>query len=105
MDICTGAWGFSQRGIAALHERAGITDIGFHAEWPLIIRDTPGLRAAYLACEGLEYETADRYQDAIASAGGVDAWHARQNADIHHWQQRLRYITQVADAIARHHTP
>lgn len=100
IDICTGAWGFSPRGIAAIHARARITDIGFHAEWPLIARETPGLRCAYLPCEGLEYETADRYQDAIAAAGGIGAWHARQNADITQWQQRTGYITQIAAAIA-----
>lgn len=100
IDICTGAWGFSRRGIVALRARARITDIGFHAEWPLIARETPGLRCAYLPCEGLEYETADRYEDQIAAAGGIEAWHARQNADIRHWQQRIGYITQIADAIA-----
>src|SRR5262249_46719824 len=66
MDICPGAWGLSQRAVAALIARARLTDIGFHAEWPLIIRDPPALRAGYLPCEGLEYETADRHGDAIA---------------------------------------
>ena len=100
IDICTGAWGFSRRGIAAIHAQSRVTDIGFHAEWPLIARDTPGLRAAYLPCEGLEYETADRYGDEIAAAGGIAAWHARQNADIHQWQQRIGYISEVAAMIA-----
>lgn len=99
IDICTGAWGFSQRGVAALHARAQITDIGFHAEWPLIARDMPGLHCGYLPCEGLEYETADRYGDQIAAAGGIAAWYAAQNVDIRHWQQRIAYITQVAEAI------
>src|SRR5204863_7488987 len=36
IDLCAGAWGFSRRGIAALRVRACMTDIGFHAEWPLI---------------------------------------------------------------------
>jgi hypothetical protein len=101
IDICTGAWGFSRRGIAALRASARVTDIGFHAEWPLIARDTPGIRCGYLPCEGLEYETADRYGDQIAAAGGIDAWHAAQNADMRHWQQRISYITQVAEAIRR----
>lgn len=105
IDLCAGAWGFSRRGIAALRSRARIADIGFHAEWPLIARETPGLRCAYRACEGLEYETADRYGDQIAAAGGIDAWHARQNADIHRWRQRIGYITQVADAIAAYQRP
>jgi hypothetical protein len=99
IDICTGAWGFSQRGVAALRARARIADIGFHAEWPLSARGTPALRCGYLPCEGLEYETADRYGDQIAAAGGIAAWHATQNADIYHWQQRIAYITEVAEAI------
>jgi hypothetical protein len=100
IDICTGAWGFSRRGIAALHAASRVTDIGFHAEWPLIACDTPDLRCAYLPCEGLEYETADRYEDQIAAAGGIEAWQVRQNADIDQWRQRIGYITQVAEMIA-----
>ncbi len=99
IDICT-AWGFSRRGIAAIATQSRVTDIGFHAEWPLLARDTPDLRCAYLPCEGLEYETADRYGDQIAAAGGIEAWHARQNTDICHWQQRIGYITQIANMIA-----
>lgn len=102
VDICTGAWGFSQRGITALRARAHVTDIGFHAEWPLIMRGTPGLRCGYLPCEGLEYETADRYADQIAAAGGIEQWHAAQNMDIHRWQHRLTYVTQIAETIARY---
>ena len=100
IDLCTGAWGFSRRGIAAIATQSRVTDIGFHAEWPLLARDTPDLRCAYLPCEGLEYETADRYGDQIAAAGGIEAWHARQNTDICHWQQRIGYITQIANMIA-----
>ncbi|MCA1725067.1 MAG: hypothetical protein LC748_12625 [Thermomicrobia bacterium] len=100
IDLCTGAWGFSRRGIMALHARSRVTDLGFHAEWPLIARDTPGLRCGYLPCEGLEYETADRYADQIAAAGGLAEWLARQNADIRQWQQRVGYISQIADTIA-----
>lgn len=103
VDICTGAWGFSRRGIAALSARARVADIGFHAEWPLIARETPGLRCAYLPCEGLEYETADRYGDQIAAAGGIDAWHATQSSDITRWQLRIGYVTQIAHAIAAYH--
>jgi len=66
----------------------------------MVARDTPDLRCAYLPCEGLEYETADRYGDQIAAAGGIDDWQARQNADIRQWQQRIGYITQIADMIA-----
>lgn len=101
MDICTGAWGLSHRAAAALAARATITDIGFHAEWPLLARDTPGLRCGYRPCEGLEYETADRYPEEIAAAGGLIAWHAAHETDIARWQNRLTYITQVAHALRR----
>lgn len=102
VDICAGAWALSQVGVAALRARARATDIGFHAEWPLIARATPGLRVAYLPCEGLEYETADRFADAIAAAGGLARWHAAQGTQIRHWRQRIAYIDQIADAIAHY---
>lgn len=100
VDICTGAWGFSRRGLETLAARARVTDIGFHAEWPLIARDTPGLRCAYLPTEGLEYETADRYGPEIAAAGGEAAWVAAGERDVARWRFRLGYVQQVADYLA-----
>jgi len=100
MDICTGAWGFSRQGIEAVAARAQVMSIGFHAEWPLIARDTPDLRCAYLPTEGLEYETADRFAPEIVAAGGYDAWVAAGERDPHRWKFRTRYINEVADTLA-----
>lgn len=97
VDICAGAWGFSQRGLVAVAARAKATDIGFHAEWPLLARDTPGLRCAYLPTEGMEYETADRYGPDIAAAGGLTAWLTASERDVSRWRFRLAYVQQVAD--------
>ncbi len=99
-DICTGAWGFSRRGLEVLAARATATDIGFHAEWPLLARDTPGLRCAYLPTNGMEYETADRYGPEIAAAGGLDGWIAAGERDVNRWRFRLAYVRQVADFLA-----
>lgn len=97
VDICTGAWGFSRRGIVSLATQIQEMSIGFHAEWPLIARDTPGLRCAYLPTEGLEYETADRYAPEITAAGGYDAWVAESESNPARWRQRTQYINEVAD--------
>ena len=97
VDICTGAWGFSRQGIASLATQIQETSIGFHAEWPLIARDTSGLRCAYLPTEGLEYETADRYASEINAAGGYDTWIAESESDPARWRQRTQYINEVAD--------
>jgi len=99
-DICTGAWGFSRRGVEAVAAHAREISIGFHAEWPLIARDTSSLRCAYLPTEGLEYETADRFAPEIAAAGGYDAWIAAGERDPHRWKFRTRYINEVADTLA-----
>lgn len=104
-DICTGAWGFSRRGLEALAGRATATDIGFHAEWPLLARDTEGLRRAYLPTDGMEYETADRYGPEIAAAGGLDAWLAASERDVGRWRFRLAYVQQVADFLAAYRVP
>ena len=42
------------------------------------------------ATEGLEFETADRYGDQVAAAGGVEAWKARLDADPRRWAERTR---------------
>ncbi len=99
-DICAGAWGFSHAALRALAPRIAATDIAFHAEWPLLARDTAGLHCAYLPTDGMEYETADRYTDAIAAAGGAEAWHAAQSTDARQWQFRLRYVSEVAEWLA-----
>jgi hypothetical protein len=81
--------------------------VGTDAEWPLLLLQArgasePAWRLGYLACEGLEFETADRFGPEIEAAGGYGAWLARMEADPRRWAFRLQVAQLIAAAIARH---
>ena len=40
----------------------------------------PGMKVGYRLCEGLEFETPDRYGPEIELAGGLGAWMETVNA-------------------------
>jgi hypothetical protein len=61
----------------------------------------PELRLGYILCEGLEFETADRYQRAIAQAGGLERWLEAQSARPELWVHRLRVACEIAEAALR----
>ena len=82
-----------------LHSREEGT--GVDAEWPLIVGRFPDLRVGYILCEGLEFETADRYQGEVAQAGGLERWLEAQSAQPELWVRRLRVACEIAEAALR----
>jgi hypothetical protein len=74
---------------------------GVDAEWPLILSRFPELRSGYILCEGLEFETADRYQREIAHAGGLERWLQAQSAQPELWVDHLRVACEIAEAALR----
>ncbi|NIV34750.1 MAG: hypothetical protein GWN58_36420 [Anaerolineae bacterium] len=56
----------------------------------------------FRACEGLEFETADRFGAEIEAAGGYDAWEAEMSADPARWTYRLRVALLIAEAAVRY---
>jgi hypothetical protein len=58
----------------------------------------PELRLGYILCEGLEFETADRYQAEITQAGGLERWLEAQPARPELWVHRLRVACEIAEA-------
>jgi hypothetical protein len=56
--------------------------------WPLFV-ERAGMTLGYIATEGLEFETADRHAEEIATAGGLDCWIAQLDTDPRRWAQRL----------------
>jgi hypothetical protein len=83
--------------LACSQETSASTDL----EWPaLILREDPA-RVRGLRCEGLEWETPDFHVDAIAAAGGLEAW-TRANFDTPAmWAARLKLAAASAAALAR----
>ena len=101
-DVGAGSRGFSRRGAEKLLELSQEPTIGIDAELPLLLLGREGYSVGFRACEGLEFETADRFGAEIEAAGGYDAWEAKMSADPVRWTFRLRVALLIAEAIVRY---
>src|SRR6266545_6266760 len=88
-DVTAAARGLSRRAAAAILAGCPEPSIGTDVAWPLFLQRAGGFSLGYAATEGLEFETADRYGDEVADAGGLDRWIARIDADPRRWAERL----------------
>ena len=100
-DVGAGSRGFSRRGAEKLLELSQEPTVGIDAEWPLLLLGQEGYVVGYRACEGLEFETADRFAAEIEAAGSYDAWEAEMSADPARWAFRIRLAALIAEAIVR----
>lgn len=102
-DVGAGARGLSRRAGEALLAASQEATVGVDAEWPLLLLRRDGYRVGYRACEGLAFETADRFGPEIEAAGGYGAWEAQMSADPGRWAFRLRVAQLIAEAVVRYH--
>ena len=97
-DVGAGSRGFSRRGAAKLLELSREPTIGIDAELPLLLLGEEGFDVSFRACEGLEFETADRFGAEIEAAGSYDRWEAEMCANPARWVYRLRVALLIAEA-------
>ena len=100
-DIGAGSRGLSQQAARVLLEISNDQTVGVDAEWPLLLLEEDAYRVGHRACEGLEFETADRFGPEIEAAGGYDAWLAQVSADPRQWAFRIRLASLIAEAAIR----
>jgi hypothetical protein len=101
-DVGAGSRGFSRRGAETLLQLSREPTIGIDAEWPLLLLGRDGFSVGFRACEGLEFETADRFGAEIEAAGSYDTWEAEMSADPAKWAYRLRVALLIAEAAVRY---
>ena len=101
-DVGAGSRGLSRRGVAKLLELSREPTIGIDAELPLLLLGREGFEVGFRACEGLEFETADRFGAEIEAAGGYDSWEAEMCANPARWLFRLRVALLIAEAAVRY---
>jgi hypothetical protein len=101
MDIAAGSRALSRRAAECLVAHSQELGVGVDAEWPLLLRRVGDMKIGYRACEGLEFETADRFGSEIEAAGGPAAWVEAMNSSPQRWVYRLRLATEIAEAAAR----
>ncbi|MBI5879610.1 MAG: hypothetical protein HZB53_18320 [Chloroflexi bacterium] len=99
-DVGAASRGMSRRAAAMLAACDDDT-IGNDCSWPLHLQRHDGLQLDYLATEGLEFETLDRYADQVAALGSREAWIARMDADPRHWATRLELARIEVESAAR----
>jgi hypothetical protein len=88
-DVTGAARGISRRAAEAILAGCDEQSIGTDVAWPLFLQRRGGFTLGYRAAEGLEFETADRYGDQVAAAGGLEAWMAQLDANPQRWAERL----------------
>lgn len=97
-DVGAGSRGLSRRAASLLMLVSQELTVGVDAEWPLLILKQDGFVAGERLCEGLEFETADRYRAEIEACGGYPAWEDQMSADPNQWVFRLQVALSIAQA-------
>jgi hypothetical protein len=109
-DVGAGSRGLSRRAVELLLSISTEETVGVDAEWPVLLLKQPpdcsfaegGFCLGYRACDGLEFETADRFGPEIEAAGGYQAWIMQMSADPARWAFRLQVAQLIADAVVRY---
>ena len=101
-DVGAGSRGFSRRGAETLLGVSREQTVGIDAELPLLLLKRDGFRVGHRLCEGLEFETADRFSAEIESAGSYEAWEAQMSADPKRWVSRMQLAQIIAEAVIRY---
>jgi hypothetical protein len=101
-DVGAGSRGLSRRASETLLVLSEEQTVGIDAEWPLLLVTQDRFQVRYRACDGLEFETADRFGPEIEAAGGYEAWEAQMSADPARWAFRLKVTLLIAEAATRY---
>jgi hypothetical protein len=101
-DVGAGSRGLSRRAAETLLDISREPTVGIDAEWPLLLLSRNGFRVDHRACEGLEFETADRFGPEIEAVGSYGAWEAQVSADPARWAFRLKVALLIAEAVVRY---
>ena len=101
-DVTAATRGLSRRAAEAILAGCPDKEVSTDVSWPLFLEREGGFSLGYMATEGMEFETADRYSDEIAQAGGLARWLARLDAEPRHWAQRLDMARVEIEAMTPH---
>jgi hypothetical protein len=104
-DITAVSRALSLRAAQAIVEKSRDDSVGSDASWILLLLRDGSFSLGYAETEGLEFETADRYADEVAAAGGLAAWIGQLDSDVRQWALRTEIAlceVQSAAEFARH---
>ena len=87
-DHLSGCMAFSRRAARVIASHGRTRSYDLFSRWPLLLRATK-ISPTYIRCEGLEWETPDRFRAAVKRAGGVRQWRKRASSPAE-WRKRAR---------------
>ncbi len=98
LDLLAGSRGFSRRAAQFLlaHSPAGRA-VGTDAEWPVLLHRA-GFELDYVEVDGLDWETADRYQLRAADREAQHRAAETYDRDARHWARRVELAREVIQA-------
>jgi hypothetical protein len=101
LDAASGAAWLAPKAVPLILAESTEPTAATDLEWPgIILRHDPA-RLRGLSCEGLEWETPDFHAEAIAAAGGLEAWTRAVFDTPRMWAERLRLAAASGAALER----
>ena len=95
MDVSAGSKGFSRRAVEfILANTQPEHPLGADGEWTVLLHRA-GFNIGYIEVDGLDWETADRYQDQAAGSELQIQMAEAYDRDADHWSERLRIANEI----------
>ncbi|HEX7975527.1 MAG TPA: hypothetical protein VF498_14050, partial [Anaerolineales bacterium] len=95
MDVSAGSKAFSRETARFLVENSSPgRALGTDGEWPVLLQRA-GFRVDYVTVDGLDWESADRYQEQAASPERQRQGAAEYDADPQHWAARVGVALEI----------
>ncbi len=85
-DYLAGAYIFSKKSADVIINLGELPEFEIFGSWPVSIANAD-IEITYKQCEGLEWETPDRYAKEVAEVGGIDKW-KELHSDKDEWEKR-----------------
>jgi hypothetical protein len=98
MDVSAGSKGFSRRAVKFLmaNTEPGRA-MGTDGEWTVLLHRA-GFRVEYLAVDGLDWESADRYQEQAADGARQRQMAVEYDVDASNWAARVQVALEITQA-------
>lgn len=98
MDVSAGSKGFSRRAAEFLIKNSPPgRALGMDAEWPVLLKRA-GFEIQYRTVDGLDWESADRYQDEAADPDSQRRAAEAYDADPQNWAHRVEIAREIIEA-------
>ena len=98
IDAVAGACWLSREGATLVLQASTEPTNATDGEWPALVFRADPRRLAYVATEGLEFETAEFFAPEIQAAGSTAAWVRSHYDHPGSWRNRLRLATNTVQA-------